>query len=72
VYFALLDAFFPVKVVPPLFLYFLLTVSMAGEVGVTSMLSLEMGAESPQLEMGVASLSLLVGVVPDSLLSLVK
>ena len=55
------------KLVPPLFLYFLLFVSIVGEVGVPSMLSLEL----PRLEVvGVTSLSLLVGVVPLSSLSL--
>ena len=57
--------------VPPVFLYFLLFVTAAGELGVTSMVSSELGVELLSLEVRVTLLSLVVGVgLPSSLLSL--
>ncbi len=61
-YFAFIDPFICLKLVPPPFFYFLLSVTAAGEVGITSMLSLEVGVELLPLEMGVKSMSLVVGV----------
>ena len=57
--------------VPPLFFYFLLFVTAMGELGVTSMVSSELGVELQSLEVRVTLLSLVVGVgLPSSLLSL--
>jgi hypothetical protein len=54
------------KLVPPPLLYFLLFVSVAGEVGVMSLLSLEVGGKPLSLEVVVTSLSLEVEVgLPD-------
>jgi hypothetical protein len=71
-YIAFIDPFIHLKLVPPLFLYFLLSVTAAGEVGVTSMLSLEVGVELLPLEMRVTLMSLVVGAGLLSLQSLFK
>ena len=60
------------KPVPHLFLYFLLFVTAAGEVGVTSLLSSEVGVELLPLKVGVTLLSLVVGAGLPPSLSLFK
>jgi hypothetical protein len=57
---------------PPLFIYFhrFVFVSAMGEVGVTSMLSLDVGVGPLSFKAGVTPLSLVVGVELQSSLSL--
>ena len=70
--FDFLDPFLCAKLVPPLLVYFRLfgSVSTMGEVGDTSMLSLEVGVGPMLFKVGVTLLSLVDKVLLQSSLSL--
>ena len=72
--FDFLDPFLCAKLVPPLLVYFRLfgSVSTMGEVGDTSMLSLEVGVGPMLFKVGVTLLSLVDKVLLQSSLSLLN